>query len=495
MPDDLVRQGHAKRLQRLQSVAENPHPRLAVSQPIRTRIQALRAVAGRRVLNRVHDFNRHAIEFSLRLRHFAVNGRLRKLIACGGFPSGGGVAEQFDFAVRAFARLDGVEELAERRADDRHFARGRVRIRAIKLEPKFFHCRPSVLVNDVRQVIVRRILILQLRNQIRLERARRHFSASGPIFLRSLRVELGRSRLERSVLDGADDGTERFHHSLAHLGVFNESRSARRKRHVQRFGRILRLAARSLEVVVERMPPLVTERASAVFLGQVDDHLARLVMRSGRLDAARSARTERNAKLPIQGNRFRRNPKDSGHVHQRIERLVKIVLTLRLFDPIPEFNPLEPERIAEHLWRHILPVAHVFANARFVGVSPLVRNFLRGFELCDQGGIVGITIRTRLAHRRERASKVNMVAPDFLADQITDNTAIRVNVERCNLGLFRVQLQRCDLFLERLQRLFLGVAGRQFARPVAECGCNSGFLDHPQMHIVATHVHRVMMLF
>ena len=219
----------------------------------------------------------------------------------------------------------------------------------------------------------------------------------------------------------------------------------------------------------------MAETASAFLLGQVDDHLARFVVRCSRIDATGAAGAKRQAKFSVQRERFRRNANNRCHIHQRIKRIVQILLALFLFNPVAELDAFEAKRLGKQFRRYILTTAHIFANTRVVCVAANSGDFFRLFQSSDQLFLVVSTIRSRLFHSIKRPGKLGDIAPHFLAD--IELVSLRVQVKRYRAVGFLVQVDLVVHLLELLQDLGLGFSSDDFCRPVAECSRLGLLLD------------------
>ena len=128
------------------------------------------------------------------------------------------------------------------------------------------------------------------------------------------------------------------------------------------------LCAAACKVIVQRMEPLMRQRASAFRLGHVDHDQIRLVMRR-RLAAP--ARAEADTQLALQAQGFRRDIQNASQIHEGIVGIVEHALPLTatgaLLHPVTELNTTEAECFNKLLRRYVLTVSVILADTGLIG--------------------------------------------------------------------------------------------------------------------------------
>ncbi|OQC40714.1 MAG: hypothetical protein BWX64_01358 [Acidobacteria bacterium ADurb.Bin051] len=367
-----------------------------------------------------------------------------------------------------FARLDRVEEGVEGGAHRRDLGGVQVGVGVALDALHLGEGRPGGAVDEVRQIVVGRALVLELGDDVALEGAGVHLDAGRPVGFGPELVEALVPRLHLGAGDRLPHRPEGVEHGIADVVLGPALAGQERVRPIG--DELERLPPGPGEVAVEPVEPFVRQRPGALLLRQVDDDGAGLVVGGRRVLAARAARPEGEAELAVERERAGRHADDPGEVHQRVVGLVEVGLPALPLDPVAELHAPEAEGVRELLRGDVAAVAVVDADARAVGGAALGGDVAHLVELRDEVVMVLAQVGARLGDRRE-GLQVDRVARDLLADNPRRPLVPAVDVEtdlfRRRLGL---PLEGGIDRLEPLERLLLGVALGEDSRHVREGG-------------------------
>ena len=143
--------------------------------------------------------------------------------------------------------------------------------------------------------------------------------------------------------------------------------------------------APAVEICVERVEPLMRQRAGPAGLGEIDDAIIRLVVRAGAIQPSFSARAEGHRQLPMQRKRAGRNAQRVGQVHQRVVGVVQARLSILAKVPVSKLRGPESKRIHETLRRHIAPAPAIRPRALDFGQIGALGHFKSVFQ--NLGGV------------------------------------------------------------------------------------------------------------
>ena len=104
------------------------------------------------------------------------------------------------------------------------------------------------------------------------------------------------------------------------------------------------------KIIIHRMAPFVGQRAGAAGLGQIDHHLARLIVR-GR--CAATAGPKGNTQFAIETDRFRRDSQHAREIHQPVIGFVQILLTILVVGPVAKLTAPETKRLENIIAGHV----------------------------------------------------------------------------------------------------------------------------------------------
>ncbi|MNZ38490.1 hypothetical protein D3C78_559680 [compost metagenome] len=275
------------------------------------------------------------------------------------------------------ACLNHAKDVVIGSANDRNLGGSRIRVSLLAIE--------SLLADDVGQVVAADTMPVQLVDDVALEGSGSHLDRGRPVVLGPHLVELFGALLHA----GASDCLVQFLEGRQQLRTY----SIQRRPGALGEGRIglvsqevIRLTTGPAQVVVERMPPLMGQRAGAIGLGQVDDYRVALIVGLGRIGPACSTRPEGKAQFAVQRQGARRHVEDAGQIHQAVIGVIQILDPALVLDVVAELHAPEAEGFSEQLGRHVLAVAVVGADARGVvlvagrrrGLHRLVARLERG---------------------------------------------------------------------------------------------------------------------
>ena len=173
--------------------------------------------------------------------------------------------------------------------------------------------------------------------------------------------------------DCLHDGLDRVPDLFANPGIVREpprhvvvlrARAGVKDLIAARVGDLLRFRGPVLtrKIVIDRVHPLVSERAGALDLGQVDHAVVALIVRPSPGQTL-PARAEGQRQFAVQGDRLWRQSGDLGQIEERIIALVQDVLALGIVVPVAELHAAEAEHVHEVLPGHVPALgAAVFAQ-------------------------------------------------------------------------------------------------------------------------------------
>ena len=370
------------------------------------------------------------------------------------------------------ARLDGGEEVVERFGYWREFVRFQVGIAVGSAGEDFRR-------NHVRQVVVVPPLFVEFVDDVVFKRTRRPFNGLRPVRLFAFVGQLG-ALCHRGIVERPHQASKCTLHLYAHayrmiwvwFPVFRAETLQVRVQPAQLFQsfagqfscgfaladhhkhwiRIVRhipmlvpLTAHPAEIIVQRVEPLVREAARALCFGEVDDNQIRLEVSGGA--SATATRTEANAKRSVQTDSLRGNVEHVGQVVQRVICLVEhplpLAVVLALLDPVAKLHATEAKRLREHLWRHVLPAAPVFAFAQavFRAAHVFFLDVIAGFHVFPRGaqfrlafvavnpredfavgeGLSRLVVRNLPRFERTMLAVAFLVRPKFIALRILEH--------------------------------------------------------------------------
>ena len=382
-------------------------------------------------------------------------------------------------------RLSGfhrLEEVVESCADDGHLPSLGIRVAALQPQAHSGLGLPHFFVHHVGQIVVAGVLILQFGNQVAFKRTGTQFRISAPILFGTSLIQHCRTGAQAGVVDGLDHFGKRLNHLGAHIGIRCQGfgRASGQHAHVAGIGQHANgIATHTAKVVIHRVPPLVAQAPGPTLFGKVDHHFVTLIVRGCWILAARATGAKGQAQLAIERDSLGGEPQNCSHIHERVERIVEVLLAAPLLHPVTELHATKAKRLAELLGRHIQALAHVLADAGAVGVGTLQRNFFVLLQLGGQLLQVLVAVLTSFSHGLERACQLDVVAADLLAHMNLARAACRPNIKAGHIGLgFLLGLVGMQL-LERLQGLLLGVTGSQLTGPVAKAAALGRLLHSP----------------
>ena len=125
-----------------------------------------------------------------------------------------------------------------------------------------------------------------------------------------------------------------------------------------------------LEIMIERVEPFMSKSASSPGLGEINYHLARLIVCRG---PAVPARAKADRQFTVEGHCLGWHAHDVGQVVQRVKGFVKHSLPFfhatPLGYPVAKFHAPESESVIEHFRRSILPLPVIRSRPGPVGLA------------------------------------------------------------------------------------------------------------------------------
>ena len=171
----------------------------------------------------------------------------------------------------------------------------------------------SVFRQNIGQIVVADALRLHLGDDVVFKRPRRPFFRPGEVTSRAQRiVQFARTLRHRRRIQRHHQLVERLDHLGAHIAcrvpLFHLRHAA------------VAHAAHPAEIIVQRVKPLMRQRARAAFAGQVDDQRIRLKVR---VRIATPTRTEGKPQRTVQAQSLRRHAQQVCKVVQRVKGTVQ----------------------------------------------------------------------------------------------------------------------------------------------------------------------------